>query len=66
MFKKPKQSNLSPQRSTNCCFEYSVKPKPNESIKYLKSIASLLDKAMNKGVPFPTKSRIKDCSVDID
>ena len=51
MFMKPNASNLSPQISTNCCLDLSVKPNPNESTKYLKSKVSLLTSDLNKGVP---------------
>ena len=58
MFMKPNASNLSPQISTNCCLDLSVKPNPNESTKYLKSKVSLLTSDLNKGVPLETKLRI--------
>ena len=62
---KPNTFNLSPQISTNCCFDLSVKPNPNESTKYLKSNASLLIKALNNGVPLATKFKTWFCLVSV-
>jgi hypothetical protein len=65
MFKIPKASKRSPHISTNCCLESGVKPRPKESIKYLKSNASLFVNALNNGVPFVTTSSIADCFTSV-
>ena len=65
IFNIPRASNLSPQISTNCCLDLSVKQRPNESIKYLKSIDYLLVIALNKGVPLATKFKIEFCLVSV-